>query len=314
MTTDNPNVVHELNLNSEETFIISRIDGKAIARDLLAVSPLPEKETARSLLALIEMGLIKFRGLTEATPVEDMRATEEEQTGESPGDRCDEFLKQEVERFYELSRHQDQAQFLGVDIDADHDKLKGALQEKLAIFNPSAHPQVTDTEFRQKLYHLFSRANEAYAILSKDLEDRQSPSPVPDTAPALEAEPQSQLTEDEETVAPPQLNKEQAEDLYVRAEKAYASRDFWETIQLSRYAVAASPRDSRLHYLLGLALSENAYWKREAEESLKTALEIDSQNPEYLYALADFYQKLGRLKESKKMYDRAQCVNKPSSD
>ncbi len=67
MTTDNPNVVHDLNLNSEEAFIISRIDGKAIARDILAVSPLPEKETARSLLALIEMGLIKFRGLTEAT-------------------------------------------------------------------------------------------------------------------------------------------------------------------------------------------------------------------------------------------------------
>ena len=312
MTTDNPNVVHDLNLSPDEAFIISRIDGRAIARDILAVSPLPEEETARSLLALIEMGLVKFRGLREATPVEDMREIER-QRDESPEDRCDEFLKQEVERFYELSRHQDQVQFLGVDINADHDKLKEALQEKLAIFNPSAHPRVTDTEFRQRLYHLFSRANEAYAVLSKELEDRQTPSLEPENVAAPTAESQSQFEGSEETARPMQLSRKQAEDLYVRAEKAYAARDFWETIQLSRYAAAASPRDSRFHYLLGLSLSENAYWKREAEESLKAALEIDSRNPEYIYALADFYQKLGRSKEAMEMFDRAKSLSKPEA-
>jgi serine/threonine protein kinase len=313
MTTDNPNVVHDLNLDSDEAYIISRIDGHATARDILTVSPLPENETARSLLALIEMGLVKFHGVIGTAPVEDMRDKQDEQRDESPEDQCDEFLKQEVERFYELSRHQDQAQFLGLDIDTDHDKLKEALQEKLAIFNPSAHPRVTDAEFRQKLHHLFSRANEAYAAISKELEDRQTPSPAPETAPTPAAEPQSQLAY-EETVAPPQLNGDQAEDLYLRAEKAYAARDFWETIQLCRYAAAASPRDSRFRYFLGLALSENAYWRKEAEESLKAALEIDSKNPEYIYALADFYQKLGRTKEAKEMYDRAKSFNKPEAD
>ena len=105
-----------------------------------------------------------------------------------------------------------------------------------------------------------------------------------------------------------QLDQQQANDLHARAEKAYTAGDFWEAIQLCRYAVDASPKDSRFHYLLGLALSENAHWKHDAEESLKTALRIDSRNPQYVHALADFFHKQGRMDEAKEMYDRAKTI------
>jgi serine/threonine protein kinase len=221
MTVDSSNVLNDMKLEPNETFIISGIDGKATARYILDLSPLPKEETAKSLVTLIEKGLIKFRDSTEAIPVENRRVKNTVQRDESP-------------------------------------------------------------------------------------EARQAPLPEPETAPTPATEVQTPLDEDDQTES--QLDHQQANDLYARAEKAYTGGDFWEAIQLCRYAVEASPKDGRFHYLLGLALSENANWKSDAEESLKTALRIDSQNREYVNALADFFQKHGRMEEAKQMYDRAKTI------
>ncbi len=167
---------------------------------------------------------------------------------------------------------------------------------------------MTDTEFRQKLYHLFSRANEAYAVLSKELEDRQTPSPTPETASAPEAKLHSHSPTMRRPLHRRNWTRNKQKTFMCERRKLTPPVISGRPSSSARYAAAASPRDGRFHYLLGLALSENAYWKQEAEESLKSALGIDAQNPEYLYALADFYEKLGRLKEAKEMFDRAKSV------
>jgi tetratricopeptide (TPR) repeat protein len=58
------------------------------------------------------------------------------------------------------------------------------------------------------------------------------------------------------------------------------------------------PNRARIHYNLGLLLQ---YLKRdaEAEAALGQALELDSENLNYLYALADFYLKKGRIQKAK---------------
>jgi hypothetical protein len=48
-----------LNLNASEAFLLSRIDGKSSVLDLLAISPLGEVETLRSLAALLSIGAAK---------------------------------------------------------------------------------------------------------------------------------------------------------------------------------------------------------------------------------------------------------------
>jgi hypothetical protein len=49
----------EPRLNSSEAFLLSRIDGKSSVVDLLAISPLGELETLRSLAALLSVGVAK---------------------------------------------------------------------------------------------------------------------------------------------------------------------------------------------------------------------------------------------------------------
>ena len=46
-------------LNTSETFLLSRIDGKSSVLDLLAISPLGEVETLRSLAALLSVGVAR---------------------------------------------------------------------------------------------------------------------------------------------------------------------------------------------------------------------------------------------------------------
>jgi hypothetical protein len=49
----------EPRLNTSEAFLLSRIDGKSSVLDLLAISPLGEVETLRSLAALLSVGVAK---------------------------------------------------------------------------------------------------------------------------------------------------------------------------------------------------------------------------------------------------------------
>jgi hypothetical protein len=49
----------EPRLNSSEAFLLSRIDGRSSVLDLLAISPLGEVETLRSLAALLSVGVAK---------------------------------------------------------------------------------------------------------------------------------------------------------------------------------------------------------------------------------------------------------------
>jgi tetratricopeptide (TPR) repeat protein len=58
------------------------------------------------------------------------------------------------------------------------------------------------------------------------------------------------------------------------------------------------PNRARIHYNLGLLLQ---FLKRDAdaEAALIKALELDSENIDYLYALADFYLKKGRIQKAK---------------
>ena len=58
------------------------------------------------------------------------------------------------------------------------------------------------------------------------------------------------------------------------------------------------PNRARIHYNLGLLLQ---FLKRDAdaEAALIKALELDSDNLDYLYALADFYLKKGRIQKAK---------------
>ena len=63
-------------------------------------------------------------------------------------------------------------------------------------------------------------------------------------------------------------------------------------------AAEGMPDRPRVHYNLGL-LSQYLQQNEKAEAALLRALELDSDNMDYLYALADYYLKRGKLHKAK---------------
>ena len=58
----------DVSLKPEEAFVLSRIDGTQTANDIFAVSPLPEDQTARTLIGLLEAELIEHEGTDVVEP------------------------------------------------------------------------------------------------------------------------------------------------------------------------------------------------------------------------------------------------------
>jgi len=67
------------------------------------------------------------------------------------------------------------------------------------------------------------------------------------------------------------------------------------------------PAESRIYYNLGLLLQSNRQYA-EAETALRKALELQAENPDYLYALVIFYQARQQPQLAKTYIQRLQTL------
>jgi Flp pilus assembly protein TadD len=68
-------------------------------------------------------------------------------------------------------------------------------------------------------------------------------------------------------------------------------------------AAKGMPGRARVHYNLGLLL-QSLQRDADAETALLKALELDTDNMDYLYALADYYLKRGKLQKAKNIAEQ----------
>jgi serine/threonine protein kinase len=277
-TDSSQEILDTLDVGRDEAFIISRIDGQAKPGDVLSASPFPERDTARCLLSLIEIGLIKLRDEEKESTVSGAvfggAVAEPESSAGHP-------IVQEIDEAYELSRSQDHAQILGVERSAGSKEIEQAFKEKFVRYSPDTYPQIEDPEFRKKLQHLLKLAYEAFVVLSK----QAGGAPPPSVREEAAGKAATDFAE-----APSLVDRERlSEEVFARAELAFLKQDYWETIQLCRHVIGISGGDARHHHLLGLALGQNVNWQEEAKEHLRRAAELDPENPEHTESLSKLY-------------------------
>jgi serine/threonine protein kinase len=317
LSSSTEELLEDLNLSPDEAFIISRVDGQARAGDILDVSPFPDKQTARTLLSLIEIGLIKLQDAPAEADESSESQEDSETTERNPAD--DDAIK-EIHQLYESSKQQNYAQILEVGEDADLDELERAFKDKLVRYNPEAWSHIADVDFQRELRQLMKSAYDAFMTLCRKIEEERHaaanqapPRPEESPTPSISEKPVTQA--DERVVAPVEVVARQqeehhrhAEEVFERAEKAYLEEDFWQTIQLCRHAIELCDTEGRYHHLLGLALAKNENWKKEAEESLRRATELSPTNPEYFQVLGDLYQSQGLEARAQRMFDMVEAL------
>jgi serine/threonine protein kinase len=291
--------LQDMSLTPAQGFILSRIDGVSIARDILTLSPMPEAEVAETLADLLEKGLLTWGDDASKTSKPGgsetkRRATKSARKKHIP---LDSGLEREMERILELGEKERYNELLGVEDGTGTVEVKQSYRELVDRFHPDAHPENIVPSDRQKLSKVVAVATEALTALTVQ-KPPEKKAPLPPAARKPKA-----------GTRPGFDPKRYAEDLFQLAQKAYASTDFWEAIQLARQAIELDATRAEYHHLLGLGLMKNHNWLKEAEECLRKATELDPSNAEYFGLLASVYKAEGLSENSAAMLEKARALD-----
>lgn len=179
-------------------------------------------------------------------------------------------------------------------------EVRQSYREVVDRFHPDAHPENIVPSDRQRLSKVVAVATEALTALTA----HKPPEPPQknENVPSKPAKPKA-------ASRPGFDPKKYAEDLFQLAQKAYATTDFWEAIQLARQAVELDAERAEYHHLLGLGLMKNRNWLKEAEECLRKATELDPSKAEYFGLLASVYKAEGLPENSAAMLEKARALD-----
>jgi len=303
-----PNLATELQgaaITPEEGFLLSRIDGLARASEILAMSPMPEAETATALLNLIDKDLIQFGGKPPARPPARAASPPPPPSPPAPPKGVpDEAAVKELDRLLALAKSHAYSDLLGVAADAPAGARKSAYLKIIGKFHPDKFPRATD-DIREKLSRLCAESSEALDQLASPTASKpasSSPARGNGYSPgAVSSFGRSQG---------PNFDKSRyARELYDRALRAFDMQDFWESIQLGRQAIENDETQAEYFNLLGRALMQNKKWRKEAADSFRKATELDPGNLAYLGMLGAVYKAEGLQARATAILKKAQSLD-----
>jgi len=306
-----PNLSGELQgaaISPEEGFLLSRIDGLARASDILAMSPMPEAETAAALLNLIDKDLILIGGKTSAREIvrEPVREAPPPTPPAPPKGVPDEATVKELDRLLALAKSQAYSDLLGIAADAPAGARKSAYLKIIGKFHPDKFPRAAD-DIREKLSRLCAESAEAMDQLASPTalkSTSSSPARGNGYSPVASAGFGSGRSRG--------LNfdkRRYARELYDRALRAFDMQDFWESIQLCRQALETDDTQAEYFHLLGRALMQNKKWRKEAADSFRKATELDPGNLAYLGMLGAVYKAEGLQARATAVLKKAQSLD-----
>jgi tetratricopeptide (TPR) repeat protein len=107
---------------------------------------------------------------------------------------------------------------------------------------------------------------------------------------------------------------QRAEQMYREGLKRFENRDLMGAIQLWRDAVRLAPANPEYNKRLGLALSRNARWHKEAEKHLLAAMTKDALNAELTNALGNIYVEAGLKKRAESQFRKVLAYSPGNKD
>ncbi len=303
-----PNLSSELQgavISPEEGFLLSRIDGIARARDILAMSPMPETETATALLHLIDKDLIQLGGTAPAR--EPARRVAPPPPSPAPLKGVpDEAAVRELDRLLALANRHAYSDLLGVAADASAGTRKSAYLKIIGKFHPDKFPRATE-DVREKLSRLCAESAEALDQLARPPASKPAPRSSIGGNGYLPGS--SAVSSLGRTQGPNFDKRRYARELYDRSLRAFDMQDFWESIQLCRQAIENDDTQAEYFNLLGRALMRNKKWRKEAADSFRKATELDPGNLAYLGMLGAVYKAEGLQARATAILKKAQSFD-----
>jgi curved DNA-binding protein CbpA len=289
------------------------------------LSPIPEEQTIRTLIGLVQAGVIEpggeeHRGEGEAEAVgvgdEGLDVEKDEETPARAAD-LDDQRREEIERIFSEYRHKDHWEVLDLERGAAFGDIKKAFQEKALRYHPDRYRKIDDPGFQEKISCVFARVSEAYETLSttakaddyRKLTEKEAQ--YEEKQKSWTSSPAESAKEKPATAAAPELKRsaDEAKVCFARAKRAFDLEDYWTTIQLCQQAIEIVSDQAEYYHLLGLAQAQNPKWRLDAERNLKIATNLDSWKSQYWMDLGRLYERAGLNIRAQRAFEQARAID-----
>lgn len=257
-----------LPLSSEEAYVYGRVKGPVSIADLVAGLPAGNSKPEELVQRLLILGLLQL----ESAAGEQAASTDLQ--NRMAADQVDELLQHfEVASLYEI---------LSVSPDADAEKIKTAYHRLARLYHPDRFEAAGHSpDLRARVERLFTYITGAYTTLS----DRAARA----TYDKLRLQKESQVEVTLQARAAADSDKEKiAQTLFRAGILSLRQKDFEKAVERLRECVWLRPDNPRYHHYFGVAQSEIAALRKEAEKHFLKAIELEPMN-------ADTYLQLGKL-------------------
>jgi curved DNA-binding protein CbpA len=240
--------------------------------DLLADIHEKDAKYQNSLLCLFALGVIGFQTLTE-------QSGSDREDADSP-----------IQRLEGMAARLENAnlyQILSVSKEASPDEIQAAYHVLAKQFHPDRFQSETfSTDIHQKAQHVFASINEAYQTLKN-----------PGSRAAYDAN-RGVLAERMESGSTTKTamrldNEKTAETLFQSGQSFLANGDYEKAIDHFKRCLWLRPENALYHHSMGVARSKNPKSRKEAEQHLLKALELDAMLTESHMELAKLYLQAG---------------------
>jgi DnaJ-domain-containing protein 1 len=265
-------VLHRLSLEQQDRQIFSLLQESTTLGEVLERSPVGEEETIRTIYGL---------HTAYAVEVEPGKTAQETagKTGEDAdaGLAEDKALEERIDKLYREHRSLGYYGVLGLmPQTASATEIKRAYHDMAKEYHPDRYLHVSSETLKEKLNVIFAYVNEAYREISKGGGNSGLRAAI--------KSPQNELPEEK--------SRNLAEAKYREGRECLAAGKNGDAMTLLGQAVYLNASVPDYHFYYGVSLQRNEKMK-EAEESVRKALQFSPHNGRYLTELGYIYLRLG---------------------
>ncbi|MCI0444311.1 DnaJ domain-containing protein, partial [bacterium] len=297
--TDFMNRTNRIRISAVEGYLLSRLEQPHTLAQILSMVPGDEISTRNALLTLWAFGVVDSQVLDQLVPkveapkvdakLETQKAEasavetpkveapkekpkpkpeEKSVRGESISD-----LRHIIEQAYYGLNRQDYYSVLGITPRADLAEIKIAYYGLARKFHPDRFYGMEDNILKEKVDVIFSTINGAY----ETLKNAKKRSEYDSTSSDLRSISVGRLNSEIKSAGPVGRDAQlkAAEEHAKKAQAAYDKGNNYEAVQYLKSATQIAPEVAKYWQQLGISLSRNPQWRKEAEDSFNKAAELD---------------------------------------
>jgi cytochrome c-type biogenesis protein CcmH/NrfG len=330
-------------LTPADGFLLSRIDGKAMARDLFKLIPLPAEDVERSLFGLLSTGVVEYR--VAALPVkaaprpsprpvpvppspqpsptprpaaflpphptgasEARRDLEAEKARREAEEKAIEATRTMILEAYEGLETRDHFEFMNIPRNATDLQVKESYFRMARPFHPDTRLDPRLADLLEKREAVFIRLGHAYEALRTTASRARY-------AANLSARP-SAPAPDEPPFSEAAHAAWLAHESLLSAEEHHREGRYWDAIQLLESTIPRLEGAEKLRARVALARAQmkNPNWVKRAEESLHVLLQEHPHSVEAVMVLAELYRSTQMRSRALAMYRRVLEIDRDNKD